>query len=178
MVAADPELMVLLPAADADLCAERRADRDPAHHGRLPWLYGSHSLCGLLGSHRLRPAPTAERAAHQPPVASIHRRSRSIWLGSGTFVRGDPQRGLCHGRRKAPYARRQFASGSQSGNAICVRSLYRVFPPLYGAARQTRGTAFFLGTDRREQSKAAEEASLRTVFSALHQTDQKEGLSL
>lgn len=64
------------------------------------------------------------------------------------------------------------------GIAICVRSLYRVFPPLYGAARQTRGTAFFLGTDRREQSKAAEEASLRTVFSALHQTDQKEGLSL
>lgn len=88
MVAADPELVVLLPAADADLCAERRADRDPAHHGRLPWLYGSHSLCGLLGSHRLRPAPTAERAAHQPTVASIHRRSRSIWLGSGTFVRG------------------------------------------------------------------------------------------
>ena len=81
MVAADPELVVLLPAADADLCAERRADRDPAHHGRLPWVYGSHSLCGLLGSHRLRPAPTAERAAHQPPVASIHRRSRSIWLG-------------------------------------------------------------------------------------------------
>ena len=94
------------------------------------------------------------------------------------FVRGDPQRGLCHGRRKAPYARRQFASGNQSGNAICVRSLYRVFPPLYGAARQTRGTAFFLGTDCGEQSTAAEEASLRTVFSALHQTDQKEGLSL
>ena len=95
------------------------------------------------------------------------RRSRSIWLGSGTFVRGDPQRGLCHGRGKAPYARRQFASGNQSGNAICVRSLYRVFPPLYGAARQTRGTAFFLGTDCGEQSKAAEEASLRTVFSAV-----------
>ena len=26
---------------------------DAAHHGRLPWLYGSHSLCGLFGSYRL-----------------------------------------------------------------------------------------------------------------------------
>ena len=75
-----------------------------------------------------------------------------------------------------------FATAGEKLHTLVVNSLLEtnlgIFPPLYGASRQTRGTAFFLGTDCGEQSTAAEESSLRTVFSTLHQTDQKEGLSL
>ena len=82
-----------------------------------------------------------------------------------------------------------FATAGEKLHTLVVNSLLETnlgMPYVYGLyiaysrrfTGQTRGTAFFLGTDRREQSKAAEEASLRTVFSALHQTDQKEWLSL
>lgn len=44
MVAADPELVVLLPAADADLRPRRGADNHPAHDRRVPRLHGADTL--------------------------------------------------------------------------------------------------------------------------------------
>ena len=44
VVAADPRLVVLLPAADADLRPRRGADNHPAHDRRVPRLHGADTL--------------------------------------------------------------------------------------------------------------------------------------
>ena len=47
---------------------------------------------------------------------------------------------ICHSRRIPADADRQFAAGNQSGNALRLRAVYRLFPALDRAVSPAAGT--------------------------------------
>lgn len=59
---------------------------------------------------------------------------------------------ICHSRRIPADADRQFAAGNQSGNALRLRAVYRLFPALDRAVSPAAPEAFVFRPYRRRQS--------------------------